>query len=164
MYLNPLLVLWLVADVTDLVVLFHDDRNAFPIDLQVWINTSDIILIGLRDYQDTKADVILKYTADEARNLKVYGELPESGMLMMIICYCLFTVCVHFGRTQAFLLRRKHHASFYISFQPKLMRLTLMKMRNAMSASKMLKLMMMILMRSVNMHCVQSQNCFLIEL
>ena len=46
---------------------------------QVWINSCDIILIGLRDYQDSKADVILKYTADEARNLKTYGELPESG-------------------------------------------------------------------------------------
>jgi hypothetical protein len=28
--------------------------------------------------QDEKADVILKYMADEARNLKAYGELPES--------------------------------------------------------------------------------------
>ncbi|XP_072019247.1 eukaryotic translation initiation factor 1A, X-chromosomal-like [Amphiura filiformis] len=45
---------------------------------KVWINTSDIILVGLRDYQDNKADVILKYNADEARNLKVYGELPET--------------------------------------------------------------------------------------
>jgi len=45
---------------------------------KVWINQSDIILIGLRDYQDAKADVILKYTADEARNLKSYGEFPES--------------------------------------------------------------------------------------
>jgi len=45
---------------------------------KVWINTGDIILLGLRDYQDTKADVILKYTNDEARNLKSYGELPES--------------------------------------------------------------------------------------
>jgi hypothetical protein len=47
---------------------------------QVWINSGDIILLGLRDYQDAKADVILKYTPDEARNLKTYGELPESGM------------------------------------------------------------------------------------
>uniref|UniRef100_A0A8C2A7G6 Eukaryotic translation initiation factor 4C n=1 Tax=Cyprinus carpio TaxID=7962 RepID=A0A8C2A7G6_CYPCA len=46
---------------------------------KVWINTSDIILIGLRDYQDNKADVILKYNADEARSLKAYGELPEHG-------------------------------------------------------------------------------------
>jgi translation initiation factor 1A len=28
--------------------------------------------------QDKKADVILKYMADEARNLKAYGELPEN--------------------------------------------------------------------------------------
>ena len=38
----------------------------------------DIVLVGLRDYQDEKADVILKYMADEARSLKAYGELPES--------------------------------------------------------------------------------------
>ncbi|KAK3541541.1 hypothetical protein QTP86_029168, partial [Hemibagrus guttatus] len=49
---------------------------------KVWINTSDIILIGLRDYQDTKADVILKYNADEARSLKAYGELPEHGICL----------------------------------------------------------------------------------
>merc|ERR1711983_644643 len=45
---------------------------------KVWINQSDIILVGLRDYQDARADVILKYSADEARNLKSYGEFPES--------------------------------------------------------------------------------------
>jgi len=45
---------------------------------KVWINQSDIVLLGLRDYQDAKADVILKYSADEARNLKSYGEFPES--------------------------------------------------------------------------------------
>ncbi|KAG7524035.1 eukaryotic translation initiation factor 1A, X-chromosomal [Solea senegalensis] len=48
---------------------------------KVWINTSDIILVGLRDYQDNKADVILKYNPDEARSLKVYGELPEHAKL-----------------------------------------------------------------------------------
>ncbi|KAK9812269.1 hypothetical protein WJX73_009110 [Symbiochloris irregularis] len=45
---------------------------------KVWVNTGDIILVGLRDYQDEKADVILKYMADEARSLKAYGELPEN--------------------------------------------------------------------------------------
>ncbi|CAO1409670.1 unnamed protein product [Diamesa serratosioi] len=45
---------------------------------KVWINQGDIILIGLREYQNTKADVIFKYTPDEARNLKTYGEFPES--------------------------------------------------------------------------------------
>ena len=44
---------------------------------KVWINQSDIILVGLRDYQDDQADVILKYSADEARNLKSYGEFPD---------------------------------------------------------------------------------------
>lgn len=37
---------------------------------QVWINQGDIILLSLRDFQDDKADVIVKYTADEARNRK----------------------------------------------------------------------------------------------
>lgn len=45
---------------------------------RVWINTGDIVLISLRDFQDEKADIILKYSADEARNLKSYGELPET--------------------------------------------------------------------------------------
>ncbi|GIY92351.1 eukaryotic translation initiation factor 1A, X-chromosomal [Caerostris extrusa] len=41
----------------------------------------DIILLGLRDFQDSKADVILKYNPDEARNLKAYGELPEHAKI-----------------------------------------------------------------------------------
>ncbi|OMJ82768.1 hypothetical protein SteCoe_276 [Stentor coeruleus] len=45
---------------------------------RVWINTDDIILIGLRDYQDEKADVIMKYTPDEVRSLKEYKEIPDS--------------------------------------------------------------------------------------
>jgi translation initiation factor 1A len=45
---------------------------------RVWINNDDIILIGLRDYQDDKADVIMKYSADEVRSLKEYKEIPDS--------------------------------------------------------------------------------------
>jgi initiation factor 1A len=48
---------------------------------KVWINQGDIVLIGLRDYQDNKADVILKYSADEARRLKALGELPENAQI-----------------------------------------------------------------------------------
>jgi len=48
---------------------------------KVWVNQGDIILISLRDFQDGKADVILKYNADEARQLKTYGELPESAKI-----------------------------------------------------------------------------------
>jgi translation initiation factor 1A len=61
---------------------------------KVWINQGDIILLcaihaatssisltrysSLRDYQDDKGDVLMKYSADEARSLKAYGELPEN--------------------------------------------------------------------------------------
>ena len=64
----------------------------------MWINQGDIILLSLRDFQDDKADVIVKYTADEARNrtyylfyyeivprlrrpVKAYGELPENAKI-----------------------------------------------------------------------------------
>ena len=43
---------------------------------KVWVSTGDVILLGLRDFQDEKADVILKYLPEEARSLKQYGELP----------------------------------------------------------------------------------------
>lgn len=45
-------------------------RGAFR--KKVWITPGDLILVGLRDYQDGKADIILKYTADEARSLKAW--------------------------------------------------------------------------------------------
>ncbi|KAI0300763.1 hypothetical protein BC826DRAFT_905321 [Russula brevipes] len=54
---------------------------------KVWINQGDIILLSLREFQDGKADVIVKYTADEARNyadltqVKAYGELPENAKI-----------------------------------------------------------------------------------
>merc|ERR1712135_169265 len=44
---------------------------------KVWVSQGDIVLVSLRDFQDEKGDIILKYNADEARNLKAYGELPE---------------------------------------------------------------------------------------
>ncbi|CAB08783.1 Eukaryotic translation initiation factor 1A [Schizosaccharomyces pombe] len=48
---------------------------------KVWINQGDIILLSLREFQDEKGDVILKYTADEARTLKNQGELPETAKI-----------------------------------------------------------------------------------
>eukprot|EP00940_MAST-03C_sp_MAST-3C-sp2_P003294 g3294.t1 len=45
---------------------------------RVWVQVGDIVLVGLREFQDEKADVIQKYTPDEARNLKIYGELPDT--------------------------------------------------------------------------------------
>merc|ERR1712003_97264 len=44
---------------------------------KVCVNQGDIVLVSLRDFQDRKGDIIFKYTPDEARNLKTYGELPE---------------------------------------------------------------------------------------
>lgn len=48
---------------------------------KVWINQGDIILVGLRDFEDRKCDVILKYNSDEARNLQTYGELPANAKI-----------------------------------------------------------------------------------
>jgi translation initiation factor 1A len=73
--------------------------DGFTLLSQVWINQGDIILLSLRDFQDDKADVIVKYTADEARScksslfflictlpitviqVKAYGELPENAKI-----------------------------------------------------------------------------------
>ena len=59
---------------------------------KVWINQGDIILLSLRDYQDEKGDVILKYNADEARSLKAYGELPENAKINETDTYELLLV------------------------------------------------------------------------
>jgi len=45
---------------------------------RIWINVGDIVLIGKRDFQDRKGDIIQKYFPDEAKNLKDYGELPNN--------------------------------------------------------------------------------------
>ena len=45
---------------------------------RVWIGVGDIVLLGLREFQDAKADIISKYDGDEARALKSYGELPDT--------------------------------------------------------------------------------------
>lgn len=45
---------------------------------KVWLTSGDIVLVSLRDFEDAKCDVILKYTVKEARNLKSYGELPSN--------------------------------------------------------------------------------------
>jgi translation initiation factor 1A len=43
---------------------------------RVWVSVGDILLIGLRDFQDDKADVIHKYSLDEAKKLKAMNEIP----------------------------------------------------------------------------------------
>ena len=45
---------------------------------KIWISVNDYILVGLRDYQESKADVIAKYSDDEVRKLKQYGEIVDT--------------------------------------------------------------------------------------
>ena len=44
---------------------------------RIWITTGDIVLIGLREFGDDKADVISKYYDEEAKELKELQEIPE---------------------------------------------------------------------------------------
>lgn len=53
-------------------------RGAFR--KRVWINAGDVILLGMREFEDDKADVIHKYTPEEARTLKAYEEIPSSWL------------------------------------------------------------------------------------
>merc|ERR1711982_197015 len=48
---------------------------------RVWINRDDIVLVGLRDYQDDKADIIHRYSPEEARTLKMLKELPAKARI-----------------------------------------------------------------------------------
>lgn len=61
---------------------------------RVWINAGDIILIGLREFQDGKADVIHKYSPEEARTLKAYGEIPERVVIGKSSSYVLCKIGV----------------------------------------------------------------------
>jgi|Transcript_86091 translation initiation factor 1A len=52
---------------------------------RIWINVGDIVLIGKREFQDRKGDIIQKYFPDEAKNLKDYGELPRNIFISEMI-------------------------------------------------------------------------------
>lgn len=44
---------------------------------RVWIVPSDLVLLGLRAWQDQKADIIHKFNSDEERELASMGEVPH---------------------------------------------------------------------------------------
>ena len=46
--------------------------------VRTWVTKDDIVLVGLRDFQEDRADVIHKYTTDEARKLIKSGYIPNS--------------------------------------------------------------------------------------
>ena len=45
---------------------------------RVWIKVGDLVLVSLREFEDDKGDIILKYNPDEFRDLKKQGEIPSS--------------------------------------------------------------------------------------
>ncbi|KAK3489451.1 eukaryotic translation initiation factor 1A, X-chromosomal [Neurospora hispaniola] len=71
---------------------------------KIWINNGDIILVSLREYQDEKGDVILKYSADEARSLYVF---LFSFPLSVLSTTVLLTTC--FPHQQEGLRRASRH-------------------------------------------------------
>ena len=42
-----------------------------------WVSNGDIVLVGLRDFQDSKCDILMKYLLDEAKKLQKMKEIPE---------------------------------------------------------------------------------------
>lgn len=46
--------------------------------VRTWVTKDDVVLVGLRDFQEDRADVIHKYTNDEARKLIKAGYIPSS--------------------------------------------------------------------------------------
>ena len=42
---------------------------------KIWIARGDVVLVGLRDFQDDKCDIIHKYNNDEAIDLRKYEEI-----------------------------------------------------------------------------------------
>ena len=44
--------------------------------LRAWIAIGEVVLVSMRDFQQDRADIIWKYSADEARKLKKLGEIP----------------------------------------------------------------------------------------
>jgi len=45
---------------------------------KVWLLSGDIILVSLRDYEQGVVDIIHKYLPNEVKNLKIYGEIPQT--------------------------------------------------------------------------------------
>lgn len=45
---------------------------------KVWIQAGDLVLCSLREFQNKKCDIILKYLPDEVKQLKAQGHIPEN--------------------------------------------------------------------------------------
>jgi translation initiation factor 1A len=45
---------------------------------RVWMTAGDIVLVNVRDYQEGVCDILMKYTADEARFLRSRHQIPDN--------------------------------------------------------------------------------------
>ena len=45
---------------------------------KIWILVNDLILVSIREFEDSKCDALYKYTPKEVNRLKMLGEIPES--------------------------------------------------------------------------------------
>ena len=45
---------------------------------KVWIMADNIVLVSIRDFQDDKADIILKYSDDDAKQLRRKGFIADN--------------------------------------------------------------------------------------
>ncbi len=48
---------------------------------KVWLSVGDIVLLSIRDYQDTICDIVLKYSSAEARILKSKNQIPDTTQI-----------------------------------------------------------------------------------
>jgi translation initiation factor 1A len=46
--------------------------------IHAWIKKDDVVLVGLRDFQEDKVDVVWRYTTEEARKLSRAGYIPQN--------------------------------------------------------------------------------------
>ena len=63
-----------------MVKCYHDDIERLCIipgsfKKRIWINLNDVVLVGIRNYQDSKSDIIYKYTTNEVKKLIKVGEI-----------------------------------------------------------------------------------------
>lgn len=45
---------------------------------KVWISSGDVVMVALREFQDEKCDIVLKYFPEEVKQLKNLKEIPEN--------------------------------------------------------------------------------------
>jgi hypothetical protein len=58
----------------------------------MWIGVGDLILISLRDFEDGKADVLHKYSTEEARSLQVATSVESTNEHAQILFLTNFDV------------------------------------------------------------------------